>query len=98
MLPNAAVKERGRLQIMKLTQANIARLSLPLGKSDAIYFDDDMPGFGLRLRAGGKRTWIIQYRVGTKQRRRTLGLVERLDDSQGTPGSEASLIGSRSRA
>jgi integrase len=78
-MPLGGVKERGRLRIMKLTQANIARLNLPPGKSDTIYFDDDMPGFGLRLRAGGKRTWIVQYRVGTKQRRQTLGLVERLD-------------------
>jgi integrase len=63
---------------MKLTQANVAKLRLPAGKSDAIFFDDDMPGFGLRLRAGGRRTWIIQYRVGSQTRRLTLGTVEKL--------------------
>ena len=34
-----------------------------------------LPGFGVRVRAGGKRTWIIQYRIGDKQRRVSLGRV-----------------------
>ncbi len=34
----------------KLTKATVAKLKLPAGQSDAIYFDDDLPGFGLRLR------------------------------------------------
>jgi integrase len=58
---------------MKLTQATINNLTLPPGKADAIYFDDDVPGLGLRLRAGGKRSWIFQYQLGSKQRRMTLG-------------------------
>ena len=58
---------------MKLTAANVARLSLPEGKAEAFFWDDDLAGFGLRLRAGGKRTWIVQYRLGTKQRRVSLG-------------------------
>ena len=64
---------------MKLTKATIAGLRLPEGKSDAIFFDDDVPGFGLRIRAGGKKTWIVQYRVGKMQRRITLGAVNALD-------------------
>lgn len=36
---------------------------------DRIVFNDALPGFGMRLREGGKRTWIVQYRVGEKQRR-----------------------------
>ena len=42
-------------------------------------FDEDMPGFGLRLRAGGSAVWIAQYRVGAKQRRVTLGRTATLD-------------------
>jgi hypothetical protein len=64
---------------MKLTKATIASLKLPEGTSDAIFFDDDVPGFGLRIRAGGKKTWILQYRVGKQQRRITLGAVSALD-------------------
>jgi integrase len=64
---------------MKLTKAAVSRLALPSGKSDAIYFDDEVRGFGIRLRSGGKRTWIAQYKFGGKQRRITLGDVHKLD-------------------
>jgi integrase len=58
---------------MRFTKPAIAGLALQQGKAELIAFDDDLPGFGIRLRAGGKRTWIVQYRVGKKQRRLTLG-------------------------
>ncbi len=58
---------------MKLTQHNIAKIALPHGKSEIIQFDSSVPGFGLRIRAGGSRQWIFQYRIGSKQRRLTLG-------------------------
>jgi integrase len=64
---------------MKLTKANVEKLALPAGVADKIVFDDALPGFGLRQRDGGKRTWIVQYRVGAKQRRVTLGTVETLN-------------------
>ena len=64
---------------MKLTAATVHKLKLPPGAPDKIFFDDGLRGFGLRVRDGGKRTWIAQYRVGTKQRRVTLGTVENLD-------------------
>ena len=40
---------------MKFTQAAIERFKIPAGKSEHIEFDDGMPGFGLRVRAGDKR-------------------------------------------
>jgi integrase len=58
---------------MKLTTRTIAALALPAGKADHIEFDDDLPGFGLRLRKSGSRTWLFQYRIGAKQRRISLG-------------------------
>jgi integrase len=64
---------------MKLTKASVDRLKLPRGKSELIVFDEALPGFGLRMRSGGKRTWIAQYRLGAKQRRVTLGTVETID-------------------
>lgn len=64
---------------MRLTKPNVARLTLPPGKSELLVFDDALPGFGLRIRAGGKRTWIAQYRVGSKQRRVSIGTVEALN-------------------
>ena len=58
---------------MKLTQKVIAGLTLPDGKAEAIFFDETLAGFGLRLRAGGSRTWIFQYKQGLKQRRMAIG-------------------------
>jgi hypothetical protein len=60
---------------MKLTARTTSTLALPAGKTDHIEFDDDIPGFGLRLRASGARSWVFQYRVGAKQRRMALGSV-----------------------
>ena len=64
---------------MRLTKATVDRLELPPGKTELIVFDDALPGFGLRIRAGGKRTWVAQYRLGSKQRRVTLGTVNNFD-------------------
>jgi integrase len=64
---------------MKLTKETVAKLKLADGKSDQIWFDDDLPGFGIRLRAGGKAVWIIQYRIGVQQRRETLGDIRKID-------------------
>ena len=36
---------------MKLTQKTIAALTLAEGKTEAIIFDSDLPGFGIRIRA-----------------------------------------------
>jgi integrase len=64
---------------MKLTRETIAGLSLPEGKDDAIFFDDSLPGFGVRLRSGGKTVWIAQYRVHGRTKRQTLGDVRKVD-------------------
>mgnify|MGYP000087111208 CR=1 FL=1 len=64
---------------MKLNKTTVAKLSMPAGKSELIVFDEDMSGFGIRLRAGGSAVWIAQYRVGAKQRRVTLGRLSTLD-------------------
>jgi integrase len=61
---------------MKLSETSARRLDLPKGKAEAIVFDDDIPGFGLRLREGGSRAWVVQYKIGSKQRRMTLGSIK----------------------
>jgi len=60
---------------MKLTVGQISALRLPAGKADHIEFDDDVPGFGLRLRESGSRTFVFQYKVGDQNRRMNLGAV-----------------------
>jgi integrase len=56
---------------MKLTQTIVGKL-LP-SKRDQIFFDDELPGFGLRLRAGGSRKYVVHYRQAGVQRRHTIG-------------------------
>jgi integrase len=58
---------------MRLSVRETESLELPPGKTDYIIFDDNITGFGIRLREGGSRTWIYQYRIGSKQRRMVLG-------------------------
>jgi integrase len=60
---------------MKLTTASIARLALPPGKADAIFWDDDVKGFGLRLRSDSAASWVYQFKFGRRTRRKTLGEV-----------------------
>lgn len=58
---------------MKLTSKGIRTLKLTAGKTDQLFWDDDIPGLGLRLRVGGSRNWVFQYALGAKQRRLSLG-------------------------
>jgi integrase len=64
---------------MKLTATTIRTAAIPVGKSEAIFFDDDVPGFGLRVREQGSRTFIFQYKLGTKQARMSLGAASALN-------------------
>ena len=76
---------------MKLTKANIARITFPPGKAEHIVYDDDLAGFGLRLHPSGRRTWFVQYRLGQKQRRLKLGTVEQLDPEKARTHAKAAL-------
>jgi integrase len=62
---------------MKLTAANIRALKLPPGVDDRVFFDERLPGFGLRVRASGVHSWMVQY--GKPAKRVVLGLLSGLD-------------------
>ena len=77
--PVSAVSLTERLPDMpKLTPQAVSALTLPEDKTDALYFDEDVPGLALRLRAGGSKTWTFQYRIGTRQRRLNIGAASAL--------------------
>jgi len=58
---------------MKLTAQLAEGLKLQHGEADRIWFDDAVPGFGLRVRQTGSRSWIFQYKIGGKTRRLVIG-------------------------
>ena len=60
---------------MKLTTTSIKTLTLPTGMGDKTFFDDDLPGFGVRVRAGGSRKFVVQYDHAGRTRRVPLGAV-----------------------
>ena len=60
---------------MRFSTVALGNLKLESGVTDRIIFDDDVPGFGIRVRASGARTWIYQYKIGGRTRRLVLGQV-----------------------
>ena len=67
---------------MRLSKPNVNKLEIPAGKSELLVFDDALKGFGVRLRLGGKRTWVVQYRIGDKQRRVSLGTTDVIEPDE----------------
>lgn len=65
---------------MKLDSKTVAVLKLGGTKSDQIFFDDQLPGFGFRLRRGAgdkiNKSWIAQYRRAGCTRRVLIGNAE----------------------
>lgn len=72
----------------KLTNTAVERFKCPEGRKQAVKWDGETRGFGVRVSADGKtRTYILQYRVkGTKQERQiTIGRHNdpwRVDDAR----------------
>jgi len=59
---------------LKLTDRTVNAIQPPpSGRAD--YFDADrkLPGFGLRVAASGRKSWVLLYRHGLRPRRLTLG-------------------------
>src|SRR5712671_3683420 len=57
-----------------LTQRAVDALKPP-PSGRAEYFDRTLPGFGLRVAEGGRKTWFVMYRVGGKKVRETIGTL-----------------------
>ncbi|GJD36461.1 tyrosine-type recombinase/integrase [Methylobacterium aerolatum] len=46
--------------VVRLTQGMLATLTPKAGKAERIIWDEEVRGFGIRLRASGARTWVIR--------------------------------------
>lgn len=57
---------------MRLTKRSVEALPLPAG-SEHFEWDDELPGFGVRIYASGRRAYLVQYRVRGRTRRMLLG-------------------------
>ncbi|MBN1567415.1 MAG: tyrosine-type recombinase/integrase [Acidobacteria bacterium] len=56
---------------IKFTDRTIYSLKSNIVRMD--YWDDSLPGFGLRITPNGDKTFCVKYRIAGKQRRFTLG-------------------------
>jgi integrase len=66
---------------VKLNDRSAEAAVLPAGKTDHVFWDDALPGFGVRLRGDRKhctKRWLAQYRVGAVQRRESLGDIRKI--------------------
>ena len=75
---------------MRLTKINMSKVSVPQGKSEIIQFDDSVPGFGLRVRAGGSEFFNIDKATNSAafrsaQRRQSLHLTPASERANSTP-------------
>jgi integrase len=67
---------------MKISDASARALTLPPDVKDRTIFDQDLPRFGIRLRAGGSARYVVHYAIGRKERRVVLGAVNALSASK----------------
>ena len=58
---------------MKLTHKTVAAARCPSGRRDVLFFDSETRGFGLRVTAGGGKSFVAQYSTPTGKRRMPLG-------------------------
>ncbi len=66
-----------RIPEPRFSDAYVRRLKLPPGKTDHIYWDPEMPGFGVRVRSA-KAVYVVQYRFQRTTQRESLGDVRKL--------------------
>ena len=67
----------------KITQSFVTRARPKDRSAETVYFDDRLPGFGLRVKASGSKSYVIQYRNARGVSRRfTVGQHGRLTAKQ----------------
>jgi integrase len=62
---------------VRFTEANVRAYQHPDHKPDYTLWDENLPGFGFRVQAGGSKVYYAKYRMGTKQRWLKIGAVQK---------------------
>lgn len=75
----------------KLTQRVVETITCPAGKKDALVFDSELRGFGLRVTATGSRTFLAQYTAAGCKRRVALGAFGAVTVEQARKAAQAVL-------
>jgi integrase len=68
-----AVPEGRVTRRIKFTDRSLKALKPPPKPKQLDYFDDTLPGFGLRVSYNGRKSWIVLYRCNGTKGRLTLG-------------------------
>jgi integrase len=79
---------------MKLTQRSIPSLNPP-ANGDLFAWDDDLPGFGVRVKPSGHKSYLIQYREGRRTRRVTIGACSLLKLEQARDSARRMLVSAK---
>lgn len=76
-----------------LTKRTVDALKAQDGR-ETLYWDDEIPGFGLRVMPSGAKAWVIQYRNRHgRTRRMTFGKVGRLTPDEARKEARQKLAG-----
>jgi integrase len=63
---------------VKFTEASVRTYRHPDDKPNYTLWDENLPGFGFRVQAGGKKVYYAKYRMGTKQRWFKIGPTDKV--------------------
>lgn len=85
---------RSKTMHFKFTRDSVDAATCPAGKGQALYWDTEQPGLGLRVTAAGAKSFIFESRLGGRTVRMTIGRatmpIRGVRDRQGravTPGA-----------
>jgi integrase len=62
---------------VRFTEANVRTYQHPDNKLNYTLWDENLPGFGFRVQAGGSKVYYAKYRMGIKQRWLKIGAVQK---------------------
>ena len=78
----------------KITEAR-ARAFAPVEGREAVLWDSAAPGFGMRVRANGRKTWIVHRHCNGSVIKRTLGTLDSVTVEEARHAARALLAGTQ---